>query len=212
VKKYTNLGQLSVLNKILRDNRGKCGVYLFTNKINNKTYVGSSVNLSKRFLKYFNDNVLVKIRMLINFSLLKYKRENFFLEILEYCSTKDVLNREQFYFDLLKPEYNNLKIAGSSFGYTHTEASLLKISKRTISDATLIKMRARVQTNETKDKIRNAISIPVQITNIHTKEIVIYPSKLKAALALSVSDSTIGRYIKSEKLLFNKFSIIILLI
>ena len=56
-------------------------------------------------------------------------------------------------------------------------------------------MKARIQTDNTKDKIRYAISIPVQITNIHTKEVVIYPSKLKAALAIGVVYSTIGRYI-----------------
>jgi hypothetical protein len=143
---------------------------------------------------------------------LKYKRDNFTLDIIEYCSTEDVLNREQFYLYSLKPSYNILKVAGSSYGYTHTEASLLRISRRTISDATLTKMKARIQTDEIKDKIKNAISIPVQITNICTKEIVIYPSKVVAGLALGVSDQTIGRYIKSEKLLFNKFFIVILVI
>lgn len=207
IKKYTNLGEPSSLSKILRDNKDKCGIYLLTNNINNKIYVGSSVNLSRRFLKYFNDNALVKNRMLISFSLLKYKRDNFTLDILEYCSNKDVINREQFYLDTLKPEYNILKVAGSSFGYTHTEASLLKISRRTISNATLTKMKARIQTEYTKDKIRSAIGVQVQVTNIETKEVVTYPSKLKAGLALGVSDSTIGRYIKSEKLLFNKLSI-----
>jgi group I intron endonuclease len=201
VKRYINLGQFSVLSEILRDNRDKCGVYLLTNNINNKTYVGSSVNLSKRFLKYFNGNTLTKNRMLISFALLKYKRDNFTLHILEYCSIENVLTREQFYLDSLKPSYNILKVAGSSLGYTHTEASLLKISKRTVSDATLAKMKTRTQTNETKDKIRKSLGIPVQITNVHTKEIAIYPSKLEAGLAIGVSDQTIGRYIRSEKLL-----------
>jgi len=86
VKKYTNLNKSSVINQILNENRNKCGVYLWTNNINNKTYVGSSVSLTKRFLKYFNEDALVKNRMLISFSLLKYKRENFTLDILEYCS------------------------------------------------------------------------------------------------------------------------------
>src|SRR5258706_10765176 len=131
--------------------------------------------------------------MLINFSLLKYKLNNFTLEILEYCSIEDVLKREQFYLDSLNPAYNILKVAGSSLGYTHTEASLLKLSKHTRSNATLIKMKARIQTESTRQKIRNAISIPVQITNIYTKEVVIYSSKLEAGLALGVSDSTIGR-------------------
>lgn len=212
IKKYTDLGQLSVLSQILSENRDKSGIYLWTNNKNSKTYVGSSINLSKRFLKYFNDDALTKTRMLINLSLLKYKRDNFTLDILEYCSPEDVLTREQFYLDNLKPEYNILKVAGSSLGYTHNEASLLKISKRVISDATLAKKKARVQTDETKEKIKRSVGIPVQVSDVHTKEVVIYSSKWEAGLALGVSDSTIGRYIKSKKLLLNKFSIITIII
>ena len=33
------------MKSILKDNRGKSGVYLWTNKVNNKCYVGSSVDL-----------------------------------------------------------------------------------------------------------------------------------------------------------------------
>jgi group I intron endonuclease len=72
-------------------------------------YVGSSVNLSKRFIKYFNYNALSNNCMLINLSILKYKLDNFQLDIIEYCSIKDVLNREQFYLDKIKPTYIYLK-------------------------------------------------------------------------------------------------------
>ena len=57
-------------------------------------------------------------------SLLKYGYSNFNLEILEYCEPSDVLLREQQYIDLLKPEYNILKLAGSSLGFKHNEKSL----------------------------------------------------------------------------------------
>jgi len=78
--------------------------------------------------------------MLINLALLKYNLENFKLEILEYCPLELTLSREQYYLDLLKPEYNILKIAGSSKGYTHTPESKAKYSSRTISEQTLKKM------------------------------------------------------------------------
>jgi hypothetical protein len=39
---------------------------MWTNSINNSTYMGSSVNLSSRFLKYFNKNALKKNNMLIS--------------------------------------------------------------------------------------------------------------------------------------------------
>ena len=50
-----------------------------------------------------------------------------FLEIIEYCEKSDLIKKEQYYIDLLKPEYNILKIAGSSLGFKHTEESLAKM-------------------------------------------------------------------------------------
>lgn len=44
--------------------------------------------------------------MLIHKALLKYGYSGFKLEIIEYCNKDDLLNREQYYQDLLKPEYN----------------------------------------------------------------------------------------------------------
>jgi len=60
----------------------------------------------------------------IHNALLKYGYANFSLEILEYCEKKDSISKEQFYFDLLKPEYNILEKAGSSLGFKHTDDTL----------------------------------------------------------------------------------------
>ena len=55
--------------------------------------------------------------MIIYKSLLAYGYENFTLEILEYCDPAFILEREQYYLDTLKPEYNILKVAGSSLKF-----------------------------------------------------------------------------------------------
>ena len=65
--------------------------------------------------------------MLINKALLKYGYGNFSLEILEYCEPKDLISREQYYLDLIKPEYNILKIAGSRLGAKHSLDVIAKI-------------------------------------------------------------------------------------
>jgi group I intron endonuclease len=66
--------------------------------------------------------------MVIYKALLKYGYANFSLEILEYCEPSKCVEREQYYLDLLKPEYNILPTAGSSFGFRHSEESKKKIS------------------------------------------------------------------------------------
>lgn len=207
MKHYINLNDISVQREFLNENRGKAGVYMWTNLVNGNTYIGSSTNLSPRFLKYFNPELLKNNNMLINLAIIKYKLNNFSLDILEYCSTKDVIQREQHYLDIYAPKYNILKTAGSSFGYIHKENSLLKISSRIISEETLNKMRNRVQSENTKTKISKAIGIPVKILDKSSEEIKIFTSKKEAGMYLNTSDSTIGRYIKSGRLLYNKYLI-----
>jgi group I intron endonuclease len=46
---------------------------------------------------------------------------------LEYCDKKETLIREQYYLDLLKPEYNILKKAGSALGFKHSEEAKIKM-------------------------------------------------------------------------------------
>jgi hypothetical protein len=59
--------------KILKENKGKSGVYLWTNLINGKSYVGSSVRLTIRFRSYFNTNYLLRnTSMIICRAMLKY--------------------------------------------------------------------------------------------------------------------------------------------
>jgi group I intron endonuclease len=50
------------------------------------------------------------------------------LEILEYCAGDQAVSREQYYLDLLKPEYNILKTAGSLLGHKHSEEVRAKMS------------------------------------------------------------------------------------
>lgn len=47
---------------------------------------------------------------------------------MEYCNSNQTIIREQYYLDLLYPEYNILPIASSSLGKLHTEETKIKIS------------------------------------------------------------------------------------
>lgn len=57
---------------------------------------------------------MLRSKSKIHYSLLKYGYSNFSLEILEYCEPSFLLKREEYYMDILNPEYNICKIAGSS--------------------------------------------------------------------------------------------------
>jgi group I intron endonuclease len=105
--------------QIFQENRYKSGIYMWKNNITDKRYVGSSVDIRRRMFQYFNPKYLVTVlkrgRSKISASLLKgYSRYS--LHILEYCEKSDLITREQYYIDLLKPEYNLLNQAGSLRG------------------------------------------------------------------------------------------------
>lgn len=46
------------------------------------------------------------------------------MDIIEYCSPKDLINREQYYLQNLKPAYNILKTEGSLLGFKHSKATI----------------------------------------------------------------------------------------
>ena len=115
---------------ILEENKGKSGIYMFTNKETKDFYTGQSRNLYNRFLNYFNPAYLKRERnSRIGRALLKYDYSNFSLSILEYCDKADLNSREQYYIDKLNPIYNILKIVGAHVEtFTHSKETKKKIS------------------------------------------------------------------------------------
>ena len=120
----------------------KSGIYLITNLVNGKKYVGSSVVLKRRFKEYSNPLYITRNLKIVNSkllnALLKYCYLNFefkILETIEFLPSKTkserrtlLLEREQYYMDEIKPEYNiNLK-AGSNFGRVFSEEVRKKMS------------------------------------------------------------------------------------
>jgi group I intron endonuclease len=70
--------------------------------------------------------------MIINKALYNYDYSAFNLTIIEHIDVFNlfkneakvfILMREQHYLDTLEPEYNILKVAGSSLGFKHSEES-----------------------------------------------------------------------------------------
>jgi group I intron endonuclease len=160
--------------------------------------VGSAVNLSKRFARYYNIKQISKDNMSINKALLKYGFSGFQLEILEYCEPKYTIEREQYYMNLLVPEYNILKFAGSRLGYKHTEETLAKLRGRTfkLSEETKTRMskaalgrksrKGHKHSEETKAKISAAVGAS-RLGCKHSEETRI---KIGASMGTSVKVNT----------------------
>lgn len=138
VKSYTNADTMKL--QIFSENKGKTGIYRWVNNVNGKSYIGSALDITRRLRNYYSIYYLEKSNMAISKGLLKYGYFNFSLHILEYCDESILLKREQYYLDLLKPEYYILKVAGNSLGFQHSDDTKLKISEahlgKLVSEAT----------------------------------------------------------------------------
>lgn len=109
--------------------------------------------------------------------------------------------REQYYLDLLKPEYNILTKAGSSLGFKHSEDTLAKFRARRHTKETLEKFKTRVLSEESRKKISAKKGWIVVVNDLLTDDITEYGSIHIAADELKAPYSTIRYYIKNKNLL-----------
>jgi len=138
----------------------KSGIYKILNTINGKFYIGSAVSLNNRFIRHkSNLNTNKHGNRFLQRAYLKYGAEAFEFHILEYCDKEKLLEREQFYIDMSKPQYNLSPTAGNSLGVKHTTETRARMSaaKKLMTDETKKKLAAyhkgRKHTDEHKRKI-----------------------------------------------------------
>ena len=183
---------------INKDLKNKSGIYMWTNTINNKKYIGSSINLPARLKSYFKkrymQRVLEKANSLIYKALLKYDYNNFKLEIVEFCNIEDIIRREQYYLDNFILEYNILKIARSLLGYKHNKISKAKM-KRT-EDNPLRKLHQLLATGHI-----------TTVIDIEDNSIKLYDSISAAARYFGVDHSSLVYCIKHKTLYKGKYLI-----
>lgn len=104
------------------------GVYQIVNTINGHRYIGSAVSIRTRwnthrhFLrsgKHANRHLQAAWN--------KYGEACFQFSIIEKCDKLSLVQREQFYMDVMHPEYNLSPKAGNSLGVRHTEETRRKV-------------------------------------------------------------------------------------
>ena len=130
------------------------GIYIITNTIDKKCYIGSSVNINRRWINHksaLNNNKHKNQHLQRAWN--KYGSEVFKYSVLLYCSKHDLLFYEQRAIDSLKPEYNTCMIAGNTLGYKHNDETRAKIST-----AAKISAAKRVISEETKHKISKTLT------------------------------------------------------
>lgn len=135
-------------------------IYKIVNLINNKCYVGQTrlKYVSNRFAKHKTDlkNNCGHNPHLQN-SWNKYGGDKFKFELLEIIDDSIIDEREQYWIDKLKPEYNIRSVAKSNFGLKWREESIAKVKGKKMSLESKIKMsnanKGKRLSKETKQKL-----------------------------------------------------------
>jgi len=214
---YENI--LENKKKILEENKDRSGIYCFINKLNSQKYVGSSVNLSNRFIFYYSEtnmkNRIKKSKSKIYSSILKHGLSKFSLEILEYCEPEKCIEREKFFIDLLQPKYNIIKdpTIPPMFGKNHFAETLRKklsharlgeknpMFGRTGEKNPRFGITGENHPNFGKARPEGAGSPPkkVQVLDKETNKMTYYDSFSDAAKALNINYLVISNYFRQNQ-------------
>ena len=185
------------------------GIYEIRNIINNKSYIGSSKNLNHRRSTHFYDLRNSKHKNPhLQRSFNKHGENNFIFSILEECRLEDLINREQYYLNTYRPEYNILKIAGSSTGIKRPDQSIRmkEFNKnRTISDKTKLRTSNTLKnighkpTKECTEKSMKVLRkrvIQYDLENNYIKE---FESLSEACRELNMSSGNLSKACKQDR-------------
>lgn len=142
------------------------GIYQIKNTISRESYIGSTVNLRSRCASHLRDLRKGKHdNQRLQNAWLKYGNGMFEFIVLEDMSDKSkLIEREQFFFDMLLPEYNLCGTAGSTLGRTHGPEVRAKIGQASRGRVITPEWRAalskagkgRIMTPETRAKLSKA--------------------------------------------------------
>lgn len=183
--------------KDIKDNKEKTGVYRWTHVESGKSYVGSAIDLSRRLKNYYNisylEREIEKNNSVIYKGLLKYGYSSFKLDILEYYKPSVLIEREQYYLDLLKPTYNILKFAGSVAGLKHTEASIELIRASNLG-------HNRTEQVKLKIPAGSAQAQSVFVTDNKTGETKEFTSVRKAAEYVGLHHSYVAKCLQKQNI------------
>lgn len=150
--------KINVSDDLLTSNKKISCIYVVTNLINNRKYVGQTTNLRKRVSDYRHADKKLDTRP-ITLDIKRLGIENFEFSILELCDENDLSDRENYYIEKL----NTKEI---KYGYNLISNKVGNNSRESRINKSLAHIGLK-ESNDTKRKKSNYIfSIDDELTTI----------------------------------------------
>ncbi len=153
------------------------GIYIIKNIVNNKVYVGSSINIKNREYKHFwmlNRGIHDNIPLQNSYN--KYGRDSFIFEVKEFCDDSILVERENFYIS----EYKS-----NILDYGFNLALVNEFRRNTYNH--------EVKVNLSKYNLRkNDNFLKFKLINIVTDDVFIFDNLVDGAIYLKNNGFTMG--------------------
>lgn len=144
----------------------KSGIYIIKNLVNNKVYVGSSIDLSSREYKHFwMLNKGIHDNQYLQKSYNKYGSSSFIFEIVKYCDYSKLIEDENNFIDFYQS--NNLD-------YGYNLAKVNDFRRNTYND--VVKLKLSLHNLEKNGNFKT-----FSLTNILTNEELVFNTLFDAA-------------------------------
>ena len=172
------------------------GIYKITNLTTCKSYIGSAVDMSKRWSLHRRSlRKGTHHSKYLQRSWNKRGEDNFKFEVLFTCPREDLIRLEQYCIDNYPSEYNSCKIAGSNLGIKASDETKQKLS---------IAMKGRVFSSESIERMRQAqrgklFSKESRRKMANAKLGKVNPKKWKRVLQICIKTNTILNKFSSVK-------------
>ena len=124
-----------------------CGIYLIRNKINNKIYIGQSVDIKRRAQEHMRSGQPKKYKIKserdsntpIHLAMQKYGIQNFTINVLEECSRQELNDRERYWIAILNSTdpnigYNLTSGGQENFALKGEAHSQAKLSQQDVNE------------------------------------------------------------------------------
>ena len=125
------------------------GIYKIKSKTNGRLYIGSSENITRRWSTHLSElSRNVHHSIILQNHVNKYGLEDLKFVVIEICEVSNLIKKEQYYLDCLKPYFNVRKIADSNRGIKRSDETKEKLRianlGKKLSKKTKLKMSKRM--------------------------------------------------------------------